>query len=157
MIFSHPVYSPSMNETQVGFTVIDGASSQRSATTVAVSTIDAKAYVSSADLQRALGIERKPEGLCVGDVCYPVRTALDATIDGQPAVSIDGVAATLGRPLVFDAAAAVACLGAGAAQRSQSLKSGYAPNFTLPDLDGTLHSLSDFRGRKVVLYAYASW
>ncbi len=29
-----------------------------------------------------------------------------------------------------------------------------APEFTLPDQDGTLRSLSDFRGKKVVLYFY---
>ena len=29
-----------------------------------------------------------------------------------------------------------------------------APEFTLPDKDGVLHSLSDFRGQKVVLYFY---
>ena len=29
-----------------------------------------------------------------------------------------------------------------------------APDFTLPDQNGTLHSLSDYRGRKVVLYFY---
>lgn len=30
-----------------------------------------------------------------------------------------------------------------------------APNFTLPDQDGTLHSLSDYLGKKVVLYFYS--
>lgn len=29
-----------------------------------------------------------------------------------------------------------------------------APEFTLPDKDGVLHSLSDFRGQKVILYFY---
>jgi len=29
-----------------------------------------------------------------------------------------------------------------------------APDFTLPDQDGNLHSLSDYRGKKVVLYFY---
>lgn len=29
-----------------------------------------------------------------------------------------------------------------------------APNFTLPDQKGKIHSLSDFRGKKVVLYFY---
>jgi peroxiredoxin Q/BCP len=32
-----------------------------------------------------------------------------------------------------------------------------APDFTLPDLDGNLHSLSDYRGRKVVLLTWASF
>ena len=29
-----------------------------------------------------------------------------------------------------------------------------APDFTLPDQDGNLHSLSDYRGQKVILYFY---
>ena len=29
-----------------------------------------------------------------------------------------------------------------------------APNFTLPDQNGTMHSLSDYKGQKVILYFY---
>lgn len=29
-----------------------------------------------------------------------------------------------------------------------------APDFTLPDQDGKIHSLSDYKGRKVILYFY---
>ena len=32
-----------------------------------------------------------------------------------------------------------------------------APDFTLPDLAGQIHTLSDYRGKKVLLVAYASW
>jgi peroxiredoxin len=32
-----------------------------------------------------------------------------------------------------------------------------APNFTLPELSGHEVSLTDFRGRKVILYMWASW
>jgi hypothetical protein len=32
-----------------------------------------------------------------------------------------------------------------------------APDFTLPDLDGTMWSLSQFRGRPVVLFFWATW
>jgi peroxiredoxin len=32
-----------------------------------------------------------------------------------------------------------------------------APDFTLGDLDGNLHSLSDHRGKKVVLLTWASF
>ena len=30
-----------------------------------------------------------------------------------------------------------------------------APDFTLPDQNGELHSLSDFKGQKVILYFYS--
>ena len=29
-----------------------------------------------------------------------------------------------------------------------------APDFSLPDHTGTMHSLSDYRGRKVILYFF---
>lgn len=32
-----------------------------------------------------------------------------------------------------------------------------APDFTLPDLDGTMRSLSQFRGRPVALFFWATW
>ncbi len=48
-------------------------------------------------------------------------------------------------------------LGEAAADRASQLASGEAPDFTLPDLQGRLHSLSDYRGKKVLLVTYASW
>ena len=38
-----------------------------------------------------------------------------------------------------------------------SLEAVSHPEFTLPDLDGTMHTLSDYRGQKILLVAYASW
>jgi hypothetical protein len=43
------------------------------------------------------------------------------------------------------------------ADRSSGGGSVEAPDFTLPDLDGRMHSLSDYRGRKVVLFTWASF
>src|SRR5262249_56008620 len=39
----------------------------------------------------------------------------------------------------------------------ETLTSLRAPNFTLPDMAGNLHSLSDFRGKKILLVTWASW
>ena len=62
-----------------------------------------------------------------------------------------------GRPVAIDPAERVAYLGVTASDRARALSSLEAPDFTLPDLDGRLHSLSQHRGRKVLLVAYASW
>ena len=51
----------------------------------------------------------------------------------------------------------LASLGAAAADRASALRSGKAPEFELPDVTGTMHRLSDHRGRKVALYSWASW
>jgi len=39
----------------------------------------------------------------------------------------------------------------------QGLSSLEAPDFTLPDMNGKIHSLSNFRGKKVLLLTWASW
>jgi hypothetical protein len=102
-----------------------------------------------------LGWELKPQGLCQGDVCVPVPP-------GSPLVRSDGVdlgtlASLLGRPLALDVAERAACLGAAASERARRLESLEAPDFTLPDVDGRTHTLSGFRGKKVLLVAWASW
>jgi hypothetical protein len=96
-----------------------------------------------------LGWELKPEGLCRGEICVPVR-------DGRmPTVTELG--RFLGRPSAVDIDARVVAFAASPDDRADAIRSGMAPDFELPDVDGVLHRLSDHRGRKVVLYAYASW
>lgn len=99
-----------------------------------------------------LGWERKPEGLCRGDVCIPVPGDV-----GDGPIEASRLATLLGRPTAIDVDERVAAFAAPAVERAEALRSGIAPDFELADLDGTTHRLSDFRGNKVVLYAYASW
>lgn len=99
-----------------------------------------------------LGWEAKPQGLCRDDVCIP----LPAGVDGH-AVEATTLGRLLGRPVVIDADERVAAFAAPAAERAAALRSGLAPDFELPDIDGVIHRLSQYRGRKVVLYAYGSW
>lgn len=106
-------------------------------------------------LKAALGWELKPQGLCKDDRCVPIGRHADRV--GANGADLAAVAELLGRPLAIDLAERVACLGASAAQRAAQLTSLEAPDFTLPDLGGKLHKLSDYRGKKVLLVAYASW
>lgn len=99
-----------------------------------------------------LGWTRKPEGLCRDEVCIPVPGDV-----GPGPIEAAKLARLLRRPIAIDAAEHVASFGASSSDRADALRSGIAPDFDLPDLDGVVHSLSDFRGKKVVLYAYASW
>jgi hypothetical protein len=99
-----------------------------------------------------LGWERKPEGLCRADTCIIVP---DEVADGPIDASL--LADLIGRPIALDNDERVAAFGAHAGERADALRSGIAPDFELPDINGTRRRLSDFRGKKVVLYAYASW
>jgi hypothetical protein len=85
----------------------------------------------------------------------PVRDR-DA-LAGAAGIDLAAFAAALDRPLALDTAERTAALGTPAAERRAALASLEAPDFTLPDLAGRLHSLSDHRGKKVLLVAYASW
>ena len=61
------------------------------------------------------------------------------------------------QPFASDQNNGVWYFGVRAAEQNGYLASLEAPNFTLPDLNGKLHSLADFRGRKVLLVTWASW
>ena len=73
------------------------------------------------------------------------------------AATVDALAAAGERPLAVDREEGMAYVGASAAARAAQLASLEAPDFRLPDLEGRWHSLSQHRGQKVLLVAYASW
>jgi len=106
-------------------------------------------------IEQSLGWSLKPEGLCRDEVCVPVRDRDALVVDAG--IDLAAFAAALGRPLALDAAEGAAAIGTAPADVSAQLASLEAPDFTLPDLEGKLHSLSDHRGKKVLLVAYASW
>lgn len=111
--------------------------------------------IAPAALDRALGWQLKPEGLCQGNVCYPIPP--NSTIVTPAGVDLELFAGLLGRPVALDVTETAAFFGVSASARSAQLLSLEAPDFTLPDLEGRLHSLAEHRGKKVLLAAYASW
>ena len=122
---------------------------------VSATISDGRIRIPADDVREALGWELKPEGLCRGDVCVPVSDAASlSTADG---IDLQALAEATGRPLALDAAEGAAALGTALVDRAGQLESLEAPDFSLPDLTGALHSLSDHRGKKVLLIAYASW
>jgi len=114
-----------------------------------------RVFIPAAALERATGWSLKPEGLCRDAACVPVRDR--AALVGAGGVNLAGFAAALGRPLALDVAEGVAALGTAAPDRGTALASLEAPDFSLPDLSGLRHSLSEHRGKKALLIAYASW
>lgn len=100
----------------------------------------------------AIGWELKPEGLCRGDVCLLVPDELrrdDGTVD------VVALWERLGRPVLR--AGATIFLGEDAATKPGTRTGDLAPDFTLRDLDGVEHSLSDQRGKKVLISSWAPW
>jgi hypothetical protein len=116
---------------------------------------EGRVAIAPASLERALGWKLAREGLCRGPVCVPVRDP--ATLLGRDGIDLAAFAGLLGRPLALDAEEGAAALGTPAPERGAALASLEAPDFALPDLSGRLHALSEQRGKKVLLVAYASW
>jgi hypothetical protein len=125
--------------------------------TVAVDAdvVDGRVLVTPDALTTALGWTLKPEGLCRDDVCVPVRDRDALVVDDQ--VDLAAAADALGRPTVVDADAAIVAIALDREQRRAALESLTAPDVVLPDLDGTPHALSEWRGQKRLLHAFASW
>ena len=109
------------------------------------------------DAATATGWSLRPEGLCRGDVCVPVPSdrTTDFVSDGK--VNMTAFWHHLGMPAAQTKGGDVWALGEGANSRADSLQSLDAPDFSLPDLDGAMHSLSEHRGKKVLLATWASW
>lgn len=121
-----------------------------------LTTIDGDhVFLGSTDLEKALSWELKPEGFCRDSICVPIPNGSTVVSDG--AVDLTEFAKLIDRPLAIDTEERAAYLGTSAGTRAKLLSGLEAPNFTLPDLNGKTHSLSDYRGRKVLLVAYASW
>jgi len=114
-------------------------------------------WMAPADLERALGWTLKPEGLCRGSVCLPLRAPEAARYVRPEAIDVAGLWRQLSKPVRRSADATLWLFGETASARSAALESLEAPEFTLPDLSGRPHSLVDYRGRKVLLATWASW
>ena len=111
--------------------------------------------VAEDELAEAIGWTLKPEGLCKDETCIIVRDP--TAIRSGDGIDLLAVADLLDRPAVHDDESGLVAIGAPRAQRRGALQDLHAPDFTLPDLDGTWHSLSDHRSKKRLLVAFSSW
>lgn len=134
-------------------------------------------WITTADLKRATRFEVKPQGVCRDELCFPLPKARQQEFIHQEVITridkdqshsrtspggtliwfnLTAFAALVHQPVAHDAALATWYFGLRSDQR-QGLSSLQAPDFTLPDIHGQAHSLSDFRGKKVFLVTWASW
>ena len=95
----------------------------------------------------------KPEGMCRDERCVPLPPT--AVKGGE--VDVEAFWKKLGGPVIASEEGDVWALGAPADERNAALEDLHAPDFTLPDIDGTPRTLSELRGKKVFLATWASW
>lgn len=115
--------------------------------------LDGGLWMSAGDAERVTGWTLKPEGMCRDARCVPLPAS--AVQDGS--VDVEAFWKKLGGPVVAAESGGIWALGAPADERNAAFAGLQAPDFTLPDVDGRLHTLSDLRGRKVFLATWASW
>jgi len=117
-------------------------------------------WITTADLTRATHFELKPQGVRRDQLCFPVPKARFSEFTrnehGKTVFNLLEFAHLVRQPVAHDESFSVWYFGQRADQR-EALASLQAPNFTLPDMAGKPHSLSDFRGKKVLLVTWASW
>jgi hypothetical protein len=120
----------------------------------------AELWISTADLTRATRFALKPQGVCRDQLCFPVPKARAQEFvrkhSSVASFNLLAFANLVNQPVAHDDALSMWYFGLRADQR-QGLSSLQAPNFILPDMTGKMHSLSDFRGKKVLLVTWASW
>lgn len=120
-----------------------------------VAVLESPTEVPADSLGDLIGWTLKPQGLCRDERCVivPDRSAVET--DGG--VDLVAIAQLLDRPVAVDTDAGLVAIGAERQQRRSALQDRRAPDFSLPDLDGTWHALSDHRSKKKLLVAFSSW
>ena len=114
---------------------------------------ESRLWLEAEHAREATGWELEPEGMCRDEICVPLpKEAVRGSM-----VDVEAFWQKLGNPVVSDEEARVFVLGQGAAARNSALEGLMAPDFTLPDLGGVPHRLSNLRGQKVFLTTWASW
>jgi len=114
-------------------------------------------WLPAREAKAATGWEAKPEGLCRGPVCValPVGREREFVRDGR--VDLAALWRHLGQPATHSDRGDVWVLSRSAGERASALRGLEAPDFSLPDAAGRVHSLSEHRGKKVLLVTWASW
>jgi hypothetical protein len=118
-------------------------------------------WITTSDLTRATRFVIKPQGVCRDELCVPLPKNRKAEFVSKKGAAtwfnLSEFAKLIKQPVVTDQKNGVWYFGPRAAEQNDDLASFTAPAFTLPDLNGKLHSLNDFRGKKVLLVTWASW
>ena len=112
------------------------------------------------DEMRVVG-ELKAEGVCKDEICVPVPDSrLPQLIRKETSgtlFNLTDFARLIEQPVAHDTNQGVWYFGPAGWEWKSRLTSRLAPDFTLPDLSGREHTLSELRGKKVFLLFWASW
>ena len=118
-------------------------------------------WITMDDLKRATGFVVKPQGVCRDELCFPLPAKRKDEFISKKGkdtwFNLSAFAALVKQPATRDEKNSTWFFGKREDERGSYLASLEAPTFTLPDINGKMHSLADYRGKKVLLITWASW
>ncbi len=122
-------------------------------------------WLTLSDLTRATKFVLKPQGVCRGELCFPIPKArktafLSVERTGRRSTTwfnLSEFARLVNQPEAIDEELAIWYYGPRRSVQNAHTASFVAPDFTLADMKGVQHSLRSFRGKKVLLLTWASW
>jgi hypothetical protein len=118
-------------------------------------------WITMDDLKRATRFVVKPQGVCRDELCFPLPAKRKAEFISKKGkttwFNLSAFAGLVKQPVARDEKNGTWYFGKREDERGTYLASLEAPNFSLPDMNGKMHSLADYRGKKVLLITWASW
>ena len=109
------------------------------------------------DLTRINGFELKPEGACLGELCYPLPDGILRDVGGELWFDLAAFADHIGQPYVADTEAGVWSFAEMPAKRESLLVDAMAPDFEITDRQGNQIRRADLKGKKALIVTWSSW
>ncbi len=114
-------------------------------------------WINQEELEKTTGWSLKAEGFCQGNTCIPYpKTETENFVQGSE-VNVSSFWTLMDKPILHDKSGDTWMLGTSHKERLGALNSLQAPNFSLPDLEGKQHTLSDYKGKRIFLTTWSSW
>jgi hypothetical protein len=109
------------------------------------------------ELENISGFELKPEGACLGELCYPLPEGVLVQQEGDQWFDLAAFADHIGQPYVADHEARVWSFAEIPAKRESLLVDAMAPEFEITDRQGKVIRLADLKGKKALIVTWSSW
>lgn len=107
-------------------------------------------WLAETELEAATGWHLEGRGVCRDAQCIPVPAGASWNDDGQ--FNLSAFAAHRGQGVATEGD-----IWSFGPATDAPLRDAMAPDFELPDFQGKMHSLSQYRGKKILLMTWASW
>jgi hypothetical protein len=125
--------------------------------TVETAGVPNRLLVRPADLVGINGFELKPQGACLGELCYPLPEGLLVEQDGESWFDLAAFADHIGQPCVADPEAGAWSFAEIPAKRERLLTDAMAPDFEITDRTGKVIRRADLKGKKALIVTWSSW